>query len=89
MKNDISITKVTHAGRVFAAQTARSHGASVSGTKALGCWSESGAYAVYDRGLPLDAMLAAAMFNGRKPENYFMPRSALSEFQIFRQISVM
>jgi hypothetical protein len=41
IKNNVSITKSTHAGRPFAAQTARAHGASVDGTKALGGWSES------------------------------------------------
>jgi hypothetical protein len=36
VRNDVSITKSTHTGHPFAAQTARAHDASVSGTKALG-----------------------------------------------------
>jgi hypothetical protein len=79
-KNDISITKVTHAGRYFAAQTARAHGATVNGTKALGGWSESGAFRnCYDRAFPVDALLGAAAFNARHPEQYSLPRSALGE----------
>lgn len=76
--NDISITKVTHATRPFAAQTARENGASVSSTKALGGWSEGGVYRnCYDRALPLEAMLGAAMFNARKPENHCLLRECL------------
>ena len=44
LKNDINISKVTHAARPYAAQTAHSHGATVSGTKALGGWNESGSF---------------------------------------------
>ncbi|GBE82275.1 hypothetical protein SCP_0406590 [Sparassis crispa] len=43
-ENEISITKVTHAGRSYAAQTAQAHGATVSGTKALGGWNENGSF---------------------------------------------
>ncbi|KAF7366206.1 NDC10-II domain-containing protein [Mycena venus] len=35
-KNDISISKVTHAGRGYAVKVSREHGASVAGAKALG-----------------------------------------------------
>lgn len=78
--NNISITKVTHATRPYAAQTCRENGASVTGTKALGGWSESGSYrACYDRALPVDALLGAAMFNGRKPETYKLLRDCLGE----------
>jgi hypothetical protein len=57
------------------------HGASIDGTKALGGWSEScGSFCpCYDRALPVDAMLGAAMFNARKPENYHLPQDALRE----------
>jgi len=79
-KNNISITKVTHAGCYFAAQTARTHGATVNGTKALGGWSESGAFRnCYDRAFPVDALLGAAAFNARHPEQYSLPRSAIGE----------
>jgi len=81
VENDVNISKVTHAARPYAAQTARSHGATTSGTKALGGWSESGSFRnCYDRSLPVDALLGAAMFNGRKPEEYFLARDALGEF---------
>lgn len=77
-KNQVSISKVTHGARTFAASTARSHGATTTGTKAMGGWSENGAFRpCYDRALPLDALLGAAMFNGRKPETYFVARDKL------------
>ncbi|KAL6300579.1 hypothetical protein BKA93DRAFT_829024 [Sparassis latifolia] len=77
-ENEISITKVTHASRSYAAQTARAHGATVSGTKALGGWNENGSFRqCYERTFPVDALLGAAMFNGRKPETYCLPRDAL------------
>lgn len=77
---DVDISKVTHAGRPFAAQTSRSHGASVSGTKALGGWNESGSFrGCYDRTFPLDALLGAGTFNGRKPEQYSLPRGELGK----------
>ena len=78
IRNDVSITKSTHAGRPFAAQTARAHGASVDGTKALGGWSESGSFRpCYDRAFPADALLGAGMFSAQKPESYCLPRNAL------------
>ena len=77
-KNNIDITKKTHAGRHYAALTARAHGASMSGTKALGGWNESGSFnSVYDRAFPLDALLGAGMYNGRRPEEYALPRGSL------------
>lgn len=80
LHNNINISKVTHAARPYAAQTARSHGATVSGTKALGGWNDSGSFRnCYDRHFPVDALLGAAMFNGRKPEEYFLPRDALGK----------
>lgn len=78
LRNQVSITKSTHAGRPFAAQTARAHGASVSGTKALGGWSDSGSFRpCYDRAFPADALLGAAMFNSHRPDTYCLPRDAL------------
>jgi len=80
MKNNIDITKKTHAGRHYAAQTARAHGASVNGTKALGGWSDNGSFnPVYDRAFPLDALLGAGMFNARRPEDYTLPRNSIGE----------
>ncbi|KAN0080020.1 hypothetical protein V8E55_009586 [Tylopilus felleus] len=77
-KNNIDITKKTHAARHYAALTARAHGASTSGTKALGGWNESGSFnSVYDRAFPLDALLGAAMYNGRRAEEYTLPRGCL------------
>ncbi|KIM77758.1 hypothetical protein PILCRDRAFT_11845 [Piloderma croceum F 1598] len=62
--NNVSITKSTHAGWPFAAQTACAYGASVYGTKALGGWSESGSFQpCYDCAFPADALLGVAMFN--------------------------
>jgi hypothetical protein len=86
----ISLSKVTHATRSYTAQTARAHGASVDGTKALGGWSEDGSFRpCYDRALPLDALLGAAMFNARKPETYCLPRGMLGkQCRCFVPISV-
>ena len=77
----MSITKSTHAGRPYAAQTARAHGATVSGTKALGGWSEPGSFQpCYDRAFPTDALLGAAMFNARQTSSaHFQPRESLGE----------
>lgn len=81
MKNNISIQKVTHAGRPFAAMTAREHRATTDDTKALGNWSQNGSFRkCYDTALPTDAMLAAASFNGRKQESYFVARGILRMF---------
>ena len=56
----------------------RAHGATVGGTKALGGWNESGSFwNCYDRAFPVDALLGAASFNARKPEEYFLPRDEL------------
>jgi hypothetical protein len=70
--------KVTHARRPYTAKTARENGATANGVKALGGWSEGGSYRqCYDRGLPVDALLGAAMFNSKKPEEHFLPREHL------------
>ncbi|KAK7008468.1 hypothetical protein R3P38DRAFT_3210716 [Favolaschia claudopus] len=77
-KNNVSISKVTHAGRGYTAKTARENGASSAEVKALGGWSDSGSYrACYDRALPLRAMLAAAMFDSEHPETHFLARDSL------------
>ncbi|KAG6862889.1 hypothetical protein C0993_001063, partial [Termitomyces sp. T159_Od127] len=76
-RNGINIRKVTHAGRPFAATSAREHGATVEGTKALGNWSQGTLRNCYDRMLPIDAMLAAASFNGKRQDSYFLARDAL------------
>ncbi|TFY77579.1 hypothetical protein EWM64_g6432, partial [Hericium alpestre] len=78
--NDIAISKVTHATRHYGALNARNHGASIASTKAMGGWNESsGAFrGCYDRSLPLDALLASAMFNGREPSSYFLARDVLA-----------
>ena len=76
--NDIAISKVTHAARVYAAQNTRKHGTSASDTKALGGWNEGGAFrACYDRTFPIGALLGAATFMASKPETYFLPRDVL------------
>ncbi|KAF8257779.1 hypothetical protein EI94DRAFT_1418266, partial [Lactarius quietus] len=73
----VLITKSTHAGQPYAAQTAQAHGASISGTKALGGWSESGLFRpCYDRAFPADALLSAAMFNAQS-DTHFQPWNAL------------
>ena len=78
MKNDISITKATHTAHHFAAQTARVHRASVTGTKALGRWSETDAMTIcYDWQIPIDALLGASMFNSRRPEEHFLAHELL------------
>nr|GAT42467.1 predicted protein [Mycena chlorophos] len=76
--NDIEITKVTHAGRGFTAKTAREHGASSEEVKALGGWNDSGSYRpCYDRALPLEALLGAAMFDSKSPQSHFIARETL------------
>ncbi|KAG1726040.1 hypothetical protein EDD22DRAFT_961520 [Suillus occidentalis] len=55
-KNDISLTKAMHATRHFTTKTA-----------------VNDAFAnCYDHALPLEGLLGAAMFNARKPEQYFL-----------------
>ncbi|KAJ6629729.1 hypothetical protein B0H10DRAFT_2208694 [Mycena sp. CBHHK59/15] len=77
-KNGINISKVTHAGRAYTVKTAREYGASVDGAKALGGWSESGSFRpCYDRALPVDALLGAAMFDAARPEAHFLARDCL------------
>lgn len=77
--NNIIISAKTHAGRKYTVKNIRDNRASRSEAKAVGRWSESGngAYDRYDRSLPIEGMLAAASFNGQKPESYMIPRNCL------------
>lgn len=85
IKNDITITKVTHAGRPFTAKTAREYGASSEAVKALGGWSEGDSYrACYDRALPVKALLGAAMFDADHPEAHFLARESLRKFHCYQ-----
>jgi hypothetical protein len=81
--NGHSYSKVTHAGRGYAAKKSREYGADSSDTHALGHWksgaNDSTVYRVYDSVLPMDSMLAVAMFNARKRENYVLVRDYLCE----------
>ena len=78
--NGIEIMKSTHTGCCYSAMNSRAHGATVSGTKALGGWNESGSFRTcYDRAFPVDALLGAASFNARKPEEHFLARDELGE----------
>lgn len=86
--NNICITKVTHAGRPLAAQTARAHGATVTDTKALGGWQETGSFrACYDRALPAGALLGVAHFDANRPESYLLARDHLGVYNHY-QISL-
>lgn len=87
LRNNVFISKVTHSGRPFTVKTAREHGASATGAKALGGWSESGSYRpCYDRALPKDALLGAAQFDGSKPESYFIPRDSVGTLVFFYEL---
>jgi hypothetical protein len=79
-RNGVNISKVTHAGREFSVKTAREYGASVDGAKVFGGWSDSGSFKpCYDRALPVDALLGAAMFNAMRPESHFLAREFLGK----------
>lgn len=81
-KNDIHITKATHAGRSYAAKQAREFGASVDAVKALGNWSDSDTYrACYDRALAKEALFGAACFDAKRPESHCLARASLGQFQ--------
>ncbi|KAE8242398.1 hypothetical protein A4X03_0g8047 [Tilletia caries] len=74
--NNVDVGKTTHAGRTAGAMHARENGASVSGTKALGGWSDGGAFrSCYDRSFPLDAIWAVAGFNGQDLDSYYVARA--------------
>lgn len=84
--NNIDITKNTHAGRPYAAQSMRANGASVTGTKAVGGWNQGGSFnPCYDRKQPLDALLGAAGFSARRPEDYVLARDILRKSLIIYQ----
>ncbi|PPQ83383.1 hypothetical protein CVT24_006465, partial [Panaeolus cyanescens] len=78
-KNDLELSheQVTHAGRTYAATTAIANGASGESVRALGIWSQPDSFSVYNHSLPVEAMVAAAGFNARHPESYFIARSLL------------
>ncbi|PPQ81245.1 hypothetical protein CVT24_009532 [Panaeolus cyanescens] len=70
--------QVTHVGRTFGATTAIERGASVDSVRILGRWAQSaGSFDVYNRALPTDAMIAAAGFNGRQQDSYYILRDSL------------
>ncbi|PPR01886.1 hypothetical protein CVT24_001355 [Panaeolus cyanescens] len=71
------VKKVTHIGRLYGATTAIANGATTDSVRALGLWSQPGAFDVYNRTLPTDAMVAAAGFNGRQLNSYFVSRDVL------------
>ncbi|KAG6823500.1 hypothetical protein H0H93_003557, partial [Arthromyces matolae] len=75
-ENDIQLRKITHAGRSFTATEARKRGATSDGVKALGLWAQGFFRYCYDRAPPLDAMLAAAFFNGKRGDSYCVSESA-------------
>lgn len=77
-RNNVEISKSTHAGRSYTAMNSRAHGATVGGTKALGGWSETGSFRnCYDRAFPVDALLEAASFNAQSQRNTFLPEMGL------------
>ncbi|KAG2059887.1 hypothetical protein BDR06DRAFT_967451 [Suillus hirtellus] len=52
--------------------------ASGNNVKAIDCWRVNDAFAnCYDHALPLKGLLGTAMFNARKPEQYFLDRDHL------------
>ncbi|KAF8583497.1 hypothetical protein K439DRAFT_1617415 [Ramaria rubella] len=68
-KNNVAISKVTHAGHIWSALIMYQYRTSVSSAKAIGQWSAAEAFAnCYDQELPLEGLLGAAMFNAQKPE---------------------
>jgi hypothetical protein len=77
-RNDVSLTKVTHFGRVHAAQMSSRGGAAVVQTKAHGLWSENGSYrSCYDRTLPIETILVLAGSDPKHPERYFIERDVM------------
>lgn len=73
----------THGGRSYTATTAISLGASTDSVRALGNWSFSGSWSLYNHSLPLDAMVAAAGCNGQLVDSYFIAREAIGEYQVY------
>jgi len=72
ISNDLQMQKATHAGRVYAALTTWDHCTTQDDLRALSGWSMDTMEQSYDCGLPIKGMLAAASFNARKPELFFI-----------------
>lgn len=80
-KNNVSVSHVTHGPRYYTANKATNYGASGLEVKALGNWKTGDAYSeIYMRSLPTGGMLASAMFNAQKPDEYHLPRAILGKF---------
>lgn len=79
MASQIICQKVTHCGRIRAAENGSEFGSTTEGIKALGVWSQGAMRSCYDRKLPVDGLLATAGFNGRKHESYFLARDNLGK----------
>jgi len=79
MASQIICQKVTHCGRIRAAENGSEFGSTTEGIKALGVWSQGAMHSCYDRKLPVDGLLATAGFNGRKHESYFLARDNLGK----------
>ncbi|PPQ81847.1 hypothetical protein CVT24_008666 [Panaeolus cyanescens] len=67
----------THGGRSYTATTAIALGASTDSVRALGNWSFSGSWSLYNHSLPIDAMVAAAGCNGHQIDSYFVLRECI------------
>lgn len=57
------------------------------GIKAVGGWSQGALHACYDHKLPVDGLLAASGFNGRKQESFFLPQDSLGKLK-FQGVSI-
>ncbi|PPR02565.1 hypothetical protein CVT24_001939 [Panaeolus cyanescens] len=68
---------VTHGGRSYTATVAIANGSTTDSVRALGNWSFSGSWSLYNYSLPIDAMVAAAGFNGQQVDSYFIARDAI------------
>ena len=88
LSNDLQMRKATHAGRAYAALTTRDHRATRDDLRALGGWSKDTVEQSYDRGLPVEGMLAAASFNARKLESFFIARDVLGTSILYDVIDV-
>ncbi|PPQ70700.1 hypothetical protein CVT25_010617 [Psilocybe cyanescens] len=85
-RNDVSVSAVTHAARFYTADKASSYGALKLDVKALGNWKTGDAYSeIYDRTLPVSAMLASAMFNAQNQREYVLPRDHITYFRGLNQ----
>ncbi|PPR03299.1 hypothetical protein CVT24_012607 [Panaeolus cyanescens] len=67
----------THGGRSYTATTAIALGASTDSVRALGNWSFTGSWSLYNHSLPIDAMVAAAGCNGHQVDSYFVSRELI------------